>query len=94
MAPRSPALGTVSGSIVGGLVMAILNNGLILKGIGADSIQMIKGIVLLLAVALDVYNKRQGRFSVIGSITKGFRGSGPSTPSEPPAQKVQTPVVG
>ncbi|WP_033342701.1 multiple monosaccharide ABC transporter permease [Catenuloplanes japonicus] len=90
----SGGLGTVSGSIVGGLVMAILNNGLILKGIGADSIQMIKGIVLLLAVALDVYNKRQGRFSVIGSITKGFRGSGPSTPSEPPAQKVQTPVVG
>ncbi|GAB7039553.1 MULTISPECIES: multiple monosaccharide ABC transporter permease [Catenuloplanes] len=91
----SGGLGTVSGSIVGGLVMAVLNNGLILKGIGADSVQMIKGLVLLLAVALDVYNKRQGRFSIIGSITKGFRGGGSSTPSDTtPAQKVKTSVAG
>ncbi|MDP9793597.1 putative multiple sugar transport system permease protein [Catenuloplanes nepalensis] len=90
----SGGLGTISGSIVGGLVMAVLNNGLILKGIGADSVQMIKGMVLLLAVALDVYNKRQGRFSIIGSITKGFRGSGPSAPAGTgPVQQAKTPVA-
>ncbi|MDR7276571.1 multiple monosaccharide ABC transporter permease [Catenuloplanes atrovinosus] len=88
-------LGTVSGSIVGGLVMAVLNNGLILKGIGADSVQIIKGLVLLLAVALDVYNKQQGRFSIIGSVTKGFRGSGPTAPvGSGTPQQVKTPVAG
>ena len=54
-------VGTVIGSIVGGLVMAVLNNGLQLMGIGADATQMIKGLVLLVAVAFDVYNKSQGR---------------------------------
>ena len=44
-------VGTVIGSIVGGLVMAVLNNGLQLLGVGADRVQIIKGLVLLLAVA-------------------------------------------
>ncbi|MFI5837213.1 hypothetical protein ACIA5A_26420 [Micromonospora sp. NPDC051300] len=51
----------------------LLNNGLQLLGVGTDRVQIIKGLVLLLAVALDVYNKSQGRFSVIGSITRPFR---------------------
>ena len=61
-------VGTVVGSIIGGLVMAVLNNGLQLKGIGSDLTQMIKGIVLLLAVGIDVYNKSQGRFSIIDKL--------------------------
>jgi putative multiple sugar transport system permease protein len=77
----SGGIGTISGSIVGGLVMAVLNNGLQLLGVGTDRVQIIKGLVLLLAVALDVYNKSQGRFSVIGSITRSFRRDTPSTPT-------------
>jgi putative multiple sugar transport system permease protein len=73
-------IGTISGSIVGGLVMAVLNNGLQLLGVGTDRVQIIKGLVLLLAVAIDVYNKSQGRFSVIGSITRSFRRDAPATP--------------
>ena len=69
----SGGIGTISGSIVGGLVMAVLNNGLQLLGVGTDRVQIIKGLVLLLAVGIDVYNKSQGRFSVIGSITRSFR---------------------
>ncbi|MBK3630384.1 multiple monosaccharide ABC transporter permease [Streptomyces asoensis] len=69
----SGGLGTVSGSIVGGLVMALLNNGLQLEGVGSDMVQIIKGLVLLLAVAFDVYNKSQGRFSIIGTLTRPFR---------------------
>ncbi|RZU77889.1 putative multiple sugar transport system permease protein [Micromonospora kangleipakensis] len=76
----SGGIGTISGSIVGGLVMAVLNNGLQLLGVGTDRVQIIKGLVLLLAVALDVYNKSQGRFSVIGSITRSFRRDAPATP--------------
>ena len=56
-------VGTVIGSIIGGLVMAVLNNGLQLLGVGADLTQIIKGLVLLIAVAFDVYNKTQGKKS-------------------------------
>ncbi|SIQ77974.1 multiple monosaccharide ABC transporter permease [Micromonospora avicenniae] len=74
-------IGTISGSIVGGLVMALLNNGLQLMGVGTDRVQIIKGLVLLLAVGLDVYNKRQGRFSIIGSITRSFHRDTPAVPT-------------
>ncbi len=69
----SGGVGTVIGSIVGGLVMAVLNNGLILLGVGSDRVQVIKGLVLLAAVALDVYNKNQGRPSLIGMMSSKFR---------------------
>ncbi|WP_430593639.1 multiple monosaccharide ABC transporter permease [Humidisolicoccus flavus] len=66
-------VGTVVGSIVGGLVMAFLNNGLQLVGAGADIVQIIKGLVLLFAVAIDVYNKKQNRFSIIGLLMARIR---------------------
>ena len=62
----SGGIGTVIGSIVGGLVMAFLNNGLQLIGAGADVVQIIKGMVLLLAVGVDVWSKSQGRPSILG----------------------------
>jgi len=71
----SGGVGTVVGSVIGGLVMAVLNNGLQLLGVGADLTQMIKGLVLLVAVALDVYNKIQGRPSLIARMFPG-RGDG------------------
>lgn len=57
----SGGIGTVLATMVGGLVMAVLNSGLMLLGVGADRTQVIKGFVLLAAVAFDVYNKQQGR---------------------------------
>ncbi|WP_426989982.1 multiple monosaccharide ABC transporter permease [Pseudarthrobacter sp. Y6] len=78
-------VGTVIGSIVGGLVMAVLNNGLQLLSVGADWQSMIKGLVLLVAVAIDVYNKSQGRASIIGLMMKNFNrpSGGPGTPLQP-----------
>ncbi|NUP74063.1 MAG: sugar ABC transporter permease [Sinomonas sp.] len=73
-------VGTVIGSIVGGLVMAVLNNGLQLLGIGADRTAIIKGLVLLAAVAFDVYNKSQGRRSIIGLL---LRNGGRGVPAQP-----------
>lgn len=66
----SGGVGTVVGSMIGGLVMAVLNNGLQLKGIGADMTQIIKGLVLLTAVAFDVFQKSQGRPSLIGRLMR------------------------
>ncbi|MGN7940375.1 multiple monosaccharide ABC transporter permease [Virgibacillus sp. 6R] len=52
-------IGTVPGAIIGGLVMGIMNNGMSLLGLGVDWQQGIKGLVLLAAVAFDIYNKNK-----------------------------------
>lgn len=80
-------VGTVIGSIVGGLVMAVLNNGLQLLGVGADLTQIIKGLVLLAAVAFDVYNKTQGKKSIIGMMMKNFGRSSEIAPDETTSTK-------
>lgn len=85
----SGGVGTVLATIVGGLFMAILNNGLQLAGISADRTQVIKGLVLLAAVAIDVMSKRQGRPSIIGRFMRGSRAAG--TPEGP---AVTLPVAG
>lgn len=57
----SGGVGTVFATMIGGLVMAVLNSGLMLMGVGSDRTQVIKGLVLLAAVGFDVYNKRNSR---------------------------------
>ncbi|MEU4389029.1 multiple monosaccharide ABC transporter permease [Promicromonospora sp. NPDC023805] len=52
-------IGTVTGAMVGGLIMAVMSNGMQLMGIDQSVQQVVKGIVLLLAVAFDVWNKRR-----------------------------------
>jgi putative multiple sugar transport system permease protein len=52
-------IGTVGGAIVGGLVMGVMNNGMSILGLGIDWQQAIKGLVLLFAVAFDIYNKNK-----------------------------------
>lgn len=69
----SGGIGTVTASMIGGLVMATLNSGLMLMGVGADKTQVIKGLVLLAAVAFDVYNKQQGRPSISGRLFPGSK---------------------
>lgn len=85
-------IGTVTGSIIGGLVMATLNNGLQLMGVGSDATQIIKGLVLLAAVAFDVYNKTQGRPSIIGALSR--RRVDPKTdPADVVAEKSKEPQL-
>ncbi len=52
-------VGTISGAIIGGFIIGVLNNGMSILGIGSDWQQAVKGLVLLLAVAFDVFNKRR-----------------------------------
>ncbi|AZZ49502.1 sugar ABC transporter permease [Rathayibacter rathayi] len=52
-------VGTIGGAIIGGLIIGVLNNGMSIMGIGSEWQQAVKGLVLLLAVAFDVYNKRR-----------------------------------
>jgi putative multiple sugar transport system permease protein len=81
-------IGTVAGSMVGGLVMGVLNLGLANLSVDSNFIQVIKGLVLLLAVAFDVLSKVQGRPSFIGMMLSGLHRT--SAPPRPPA-KVTSP---
>jgi putative multiple sugar transport system permease protein len=52
-------VGLVSGAVIGAFIMGVMNNGMSILGIGIDYQQMIKGLVLLGAVCVDVYNQRR-----------------------------------
>jgi putative multiple sugar transport system permease protein len=52
-------VGTIVGAMVGGLIMAVMSNGMQLMGVDQSIQSVVKGLVLLLAVAFDVYNKRR-----------------------------------
>ncbi|MFC5923369.1 multiple monosaccharide ABC transporter permease [Micromonospora vulcania] len=52
-------VGTVVGAMVGGLIMAVMSNGMQLMGVDQSMQSVVKGLVLLVAVAFDVYNKRR-----------------------------------
>jgi putative multiple sugar transport system permease protein len=52
-------VGTVVGAVVGGLLVGVMSNGMQLMGVDQSIQSVVKGLVLLLAVAFDVYNKRR-----------------------------------
>jgi len=52
-------VGKVGGAVIGAMIMGVMNNGMSILGIGIDYQQVIKGLVLLGAVCLDVYNQRR-----------------------------------
>lgn len=52
-------VGKVVGAMAGGLIMAVMSNGMQLMGIDQSVQSVVKGLVLLLAVAFDIWNKRR-----------------------------------
>lgn len=54
-------VGTVVGAVIGGLVMGVLNQGLSILSVDAAWQQIIKGLVLLLAVVFGLSRKRGAR---------------------------------
>ena len=51
--------GTVSGAIVGAIFMGVLNNGMSILGVDMNWQRAVKGLVLLLAVIMDVVSKKK-----------------------------------
>ncbi|GAA2510282.1 multiple monosaccharide ABC transporter permease [Actinoplanes humidus] len=52
-------VGKVVGAITGGLIMGVINNGMSLIGAPSEQVMLVKGAVLLAAVAFDVWSKRR-----------------------------------
>ena len=52
-------IGQVTGAVIGAFIMGVMNNGMSIMGINIDWQQVIKGLVLLGAVAFDLYNKKK-----------------------------------
>ena len=52
-------VGTVGGAVIGAVFMGVLNNGMSILGIDANWQRTVKGMVLLLAVVIDVLSKKR-----------------------------------
>ena len=59
-AATTGGVGTVIGAVVGAFMIGVMNNGMSIMGVGIDMQQVIKGVVLLIAVFLDTYYKNKG----------------------------------
>jgi putative multiple sugar transport system permease protein len=58
-ASATGGVGKVTGAVIGAFIMGVMNNGMSILGIGIDYQQVIKGLVLVAAVFVDVYNKNK-----------------------------------
>ena len=58
-ASATGGVGKVMGAVIGAFVMGVMNNGMSILGIGIDYQQVIKGVVLVAAVFVDIYNKNK-----------------------------------
>jgi putative multiple sugar transport system permease protein len=63
-------VGTVGGTLVGAFLMGILNNGMSITGTNQYLQKVIKGLVLLAAVAFDVISKKQTALPSFGLAFK------------------------
>jgi putative multiple sugar transport system permease protein len=58
-ASATGGVGKVIGAVIGAFIMGVMNNGMSILGIGIDWQQVIKGVVLVAAVFVDVYNRNK-----------------------------------
>jgi putative multiple sugar transport system permease protein len=59
-ASASGGVGKVMGVVIGAFVMGVMNNGMSIYGLGIYWQAVVKGIVLLSAVYIDIYQKNKG----------------------------------
>ncbi|MFP4662000.1 MAG: multiple monosaccharide ABC transporter permease [Halanaerobiales bacterium] len=67
-ASATGGIGTVGGTLIGALIMGILNNGMSIMGVSSNVQQVVKGLVLLAAVAFDVLSKQNIKISFLQKL--------------------------
>ncbi len=58
--------GTVVGALIGGLFLGVLHDGLIIKGVSADYLDLYLGLAIILVMSVNVYVQRVRRGSGLG----------------------------
>ncbi len=81
----SGGIGTVIGTLAGALVVGILGNIMNLIGIGSYVQQMVMGLIIVVAVAYDVFSKRGGGRTAILKSKKDDSGGSPGQSTPQPA---------
>ncbi|MTI60515.1 MAG: sugar ABC transporter permease [Firmicutes bacterium] len=69
-ASATGGIGTVGGTLIGALIMGVLNNGMSIMGISSNVQQVVKGLVLLAAVAFDVISKQNIKFDFLSKLCR------------------------
>lgn len=64
----SGGIGTAMGTLVGSFIMGLLSNIMNLIGIGSYVQQIVKGVIIILAVAYDIYSKNKRDTRKLGNI--------------------------
>ncbi len=52
-------IGTISGTVIGAIIIGVINNGMSLLGINTFYQMIVKGFIIILAVMIDVLNRRE-----------------------------------
>ena len=87
----SGGVGTVSGTLAGALIVGVLGNIMNLIGIGSYIQQIVMGLIIVVAVAYDVFSKRgKSRTTILKSDAKGET----LPPSEASSSSTATPTRG
>jgi ribose transport system permease protein len=55
----SGGVGTITGTVIGAVIIGVLNNGLVLLNVSPFWQQVVKGLVILLAVIIDQKSKKK-----------------------------------
>jgi simple sugar transport system permease protein len=58
--------GTVVGALIGALFLGVLHDGLIIKGVSADYLDLYLGLAILLVMSINVYVRRVRTGSGLG----------------------------
>jgi ribose/xylose/arabinose/galactoside ABC-type transport system permease subunit len=52
--------GTIQGALFGAILVGLLNNGMRLMGVPSTYHTLVKGVIIIVAVAIDIYTKNRG----------------------------------
>jgi D-xylose transport system permease protein len=68
----SGGVGTIPGAVLGAVVMQSLRSGMVLLAIDSPSQDIVVGVVLVTAVAVDAALRLRSRTAVIGALSAGI----------------------